>query len=71
MQHDDESVGATVEGAVELTAVVAAQLFLDLRAVRERQMRDRVVEQVETVDLIVQRRLLFVLGTAMKSGLGS
>lgn len=60
-----------MEGAVELTAVVAAQLFLDLRAVRERQMRDRVVEQVETVDLIVQRRLLFVLGTAMKSGLGS
>ena len=64
MQEEDEAIGAAIEDAVEVPAVVApklAELALDLRAVRNRQVRELVAEQVEPVDLVVDRRL-FLLG---------
>ena len=52
--------GAPVEDAVERRAEVAAQLAklaLDLRAVRERQVRPARAEQVQSLDLLIEHRL--------------
>lgn len=64
VKQDQEPVRASVENAIELTAIVAAklsQLPVDLRAVWERQMGDRIAEQVEAVDLVVDRGLGIIL----------
>jgi len=53
-QENDQAAGAAVEHPVVIGAHMAAklsQLALDLRAMRERQMRHRVGKTVEAVDL--------------------
>jgi hypothetical protein len=60
VEEDDRVPRAPVQDPVELTPVVAAklaQLSFDLRRVRERQVRIRRREHVESVDLEVDRGL--------------
>lgn len=55
VQEDQQSLRAPIQDPVQGAAVVApqlTQLTLNLGAVRERQMRDPIVEQVETIDLL-------------------
>ena len=61
VEQDDEVPRAPVEHAVELRAIVAAKLAkfaAHLRAVWERQVRIRRGQEVQPVDLIVDRGLL-------------
>jgi hypothetical protein len=61
VKQDEEVRRAPVENPVKLAPVVTAklaQLPFDLRGVRERQVRVRRREQVETIDLLTRGRLL-------------
>jgi hypothetical protein len=61
MEHDKQTARSSVEQPVVLSFEVAAQLTLDLRAVREWKMRNLLTEQVETGERVAQRNTaLFV-----------
>jgi hypothetical protein len=64
VQEDHEPLRAAVEDAIQLPAVVAAelpQLPIDLRGVREGKMRRGVAQQIETPDLMLDRGLRVVV----------
>src|SRR4051794_27092338 len=64
VQEDQQPIRPPVENAIEPPPVVApklTQLAFDLGAVRERQVRHLVGEQVQTIDLVVDRGLLVLV----------
>ncbi len=64
MQQDDESPRSTVQHAIQLSTVMAAQLAqlpLHLRGMRKQEMRHRVAQQIQAAELPLDRGLSLIV----------